>query len=165
MGRFTVLALRVALCMMFLGAIVIQSFLVPVLGMDLADADPDVALIRTPFVVLTVLGILSLQVAIVCVWGLLTMVRRGTVFSTDAFRLVDIVIGAFSAASLLVFGLGIALAPGEAVAPGAVLLIGGVAVSIAAVALIVLVLRALLVQAVDRDTEARTLRSELDEVI
>lgn len=165
MGRITVLALRVVLCMMFAGAIVIQSVMVPLLGIDIAEADPDVALIRTPLVVLTVLTILCFQIAIVCVWGLLTMVRRGTVFSTDAFRLVNIVIGAFAAASLLTFGLGIALAPGEAVAPGVVLLLGGAAVSIAAVALIVLVLRALLVQAVDRDTEARSLRSELDEVI
>ena len=101
----------------------------------------------------------------VCVWGLLAMVRQGTVFSGAAFRLVNIVIGAFTAASLLTFGLGVALAPGEAVAPGVVLLIGGMAVCIAAVALIVLVLRALLVQAVDRDAEARQLRTELDEVI
>lgn len=165
MGRITVLALRVVLCMMFVGAVVIQSVMVPLLGIDIAEADPDVALIRTPLVILTVLAILALQVAMVCVWGLLTMVRRGTVFSTDAFRLVNIVIGAFAAASALTLGLGVALAPGEAVAPGVVLLIGGAAVSIAAVALIVLVLRALLAQAVDRDTEARTLRTELDEVI
>ena len=46
-----------------------------------------------------------------------------------------------------------------------VLLIGGVAVMLAAVALIVLVLKALLEQAVARDVEARSLRTELDEVI
>jgi hypothetical protein len=165
MGRITVIALRVVLCLMFAGAVFIQVVMLSLLGIDLEAADPDVALIRTPLVVLTVLGILALQAAVVCVWGLLTMVRRGTVFSTDAFRLVDTVIGAFAAASLFAFGLGVALAPGEAVAPGVVLLIGGVAVMIAAVALIVLVLRALLVQAVDRDAEARQLRTELDEVI
>ncbi|MHA7190130.1 DUF2975 domain-containing protein [Arthrobacter sp. MDT2-16] len=165
MGKSTVLALRIVLCMMFAGSVFIQVVMVPLLGVDLEQADPDVALIRTPLVVLTVLTILALQVAMVCVWGLLTMVRQGTVFSGAAFRLVNIVIGAFTAASLLTFGLGVALAPGEAVAPGVVLLIGGMAVCIAAVALIVLVLRALLVQAVDRDAEARQLRTELDEVI
>jgi hypothetical protein len=164
-GKLTVLALRIVLCMMFVGSVFIQVVMVPLLGVDLEQADPDVALIRTPLVVLTVLAILALQVAMVCVWGLLTMVRQGTVFSGAAFRLVNIVIGAFTAASLLTFGLGVALAPGEAVAPGVVLLIGGMAVCIAAVALIVLVLRALLVQAVDRDAEARQLRTELDEVI
>ncbi|CAA9211216.1 MAG: hypothetical protein AVDCRST_MAG83-63 [uncultured Arthrobacter sp.] len=165
MGNLTVIALRVVLGMMFAGSLFVQIVMVPLLGVDLREADPDVAAIRTPLVVLTVLIILALQTAMVCVWGLLTMVRRGTVFSSSAFRLVDIVIGAFTAASLLTFGLGVALAPGEAVAPGVVLLIGGVAVMIAAVALIVLVLRALLAQAVDRDVEARKLRTELDEVI
>lgn len=165
MGKFTVLALRIVLGMMFVGAAFIQSVLVPVLGVDLTDADPDFAMIRTPMIVLVVLAILALQVAMVCVWGLLTMVRRGTVFSNDAFRLVDIVIGAFTVASLLTFGLGSVLAPGEAVAPGVVLLVGGVAVCIAAVALIVLVLKALLLQAITTDAEARQLRTELDEVI
>ncbi|WP_159616327.1 DUF2975 domain-containing protein [Arthrobacter zhaoguopingii] len=165
MGNLTVIALRVVLVMMFAGSLFVQIVMVPLLGVDLREADPDVAAIRTPLVVLTVLIILALQAAVVCVGGLLTMVRRGTVFSSSAFRLVDIVIGAFTAASLLTFGLGVALAPGEAVAPGVVLLIGGVAVMIAAVALIVLVLRALLAQAVDRDAEARKLRTELDEVI
>jgi hypothetical protein len=165
MGKLAVLALRIVLCMMFAGSVLIQVVMVPLLGVDLEQADPEVALIRTPLVVLTVLVILALQVAVVCVWGLLTMVRQGTVFSGGAFRLVNVVIGAFTVASLLTFGLGVALAPGEAVAPGVVLLIGGVAVCIAAVALIVLVLKALLVQAVDRDAEARQLRTELDEVI
>jgi hypothetical protein len=51
------------------------------------------------------------------------------------------------------------------VAPGVVLLIGGFAVCVAGVALIVRVLRLLLAQAVARDVEAQHLRAELDEVI
>jgi hypothetical protein len=101
----------------------------------------------------------------VCVWRLLTMVRRGTVFSHAAFRYVDVVIGAAAVASLLTFWLGFTLAPGEAVAPGIVLLIGGAAVLIGGVALTVLVLRMLLAQAVALDAEAHHLKAELDEVI
>lgn len=164
MRKLTVLALRAVICLIFAGSVFIQVVMLSLMTLDVT-AEPDVALIRTPLVVLTVLGILALQVAVVCVWGLLTMVRRGTVFSTDAFGLVNIVTGAFAAASLLTFGLGVALAPGEAVPPGVVLLIGGVAMMIAAVALIVLVLRALLVQAVQTDAAARQMRTELDEVI
>ena len=78
------------------------------------------------------------------------MVRRGTVFSHAAFRYVDVVFGAAAAASLLTFALGVTLAPGEAVAPGVVLLIGGAGVLVAGVALVVLVLRMLLAQAVAR---------------
>ncbi|WP_396020383.1 hypothetical protein [Arthrobacter sp. ISL-72] len=48
-----------------------------------------------------------------------------------AFRYVDVVAGAVAAASLLTFGLGVVLAPGESVAPGIVLLIGGAGVLVA----------------------------------
>ena len=47
--------------------------------------------------VITVLGMVTVQVAVVCVWQLVAMVRRGTVFSPAAFRYVDIVIGAIVA--------------------------------------------------------------------
>jgi DUF2975 family protein len=106
-----------------------------------------------------------MQVTAVCVWRLLPMVRRGTVFSHAAFRYVDIVVGAIAAASALTFGLAVTLAPGEAVPPGMVLLICGASLIVAGVALVVLVLRMLLAQAVDRDAEAHHLRAELDEVI
>ncbi len=57
--------------------------------------------------------------------------------------------------------LGFVLAPGEAVAPGVVLLVGGAGGLVAGVALIVLVLRMLLAQAVARDAEATQLQAEL----
>jgi hypothetical protein len=93
------------------------------------------------------------------------MVRAGTVFSEAAFRYVDIVIGAIVAAAVLVFVLAVVLAPGEAVAPGAILLMGGLGVAVLGVALIVAVLRLLLGQAVARDVEATQLQAELAEVI
>jgi hypothetical protein len=105
------------------------------------------------------------QIVLVCVWRLVTMVRRGTVFSHAAFRYVHVVIGAIVAASLLVFALAVILAPGDPVAPGVVLLLCGVSVAILGVALVVLVLRMLLAQAVARDVEAARMRAELEEVI
>jgi hypothetical protein len=108
---------------------------------------------------------MTMQVTAVCVWRLLTMVRRGTVFSHAAFRYVDVVIGAIATASALTFALAVTLAPGEAVAPGVVGLICGVSLVVAGVALVVLVLRMLLAQAVARDAEASHLQAELDEVI
>jgi hypothetical protein len=165
MGTLTILVLRIVLAMVLAGSLFVQAVMVPLLAADLDGLDPDYAYLRTPLLVIAVLGIVAIQVVLVCVWRLLTMVRRGTVFSHAAFRYVDIVIGAIAAASLLTFGLGVTLAPGEAVAPGIVLLIGGAGVLIAGIALIVLVLRMLLAQAVARDAEAHDLRAELDEVI
>ena len=82
------------------------------------------------------------------------MVRRGTVFSHAAFRYVDVIIGAIAAASLLAFVLAVVLAPGEDVAPGHRRCSSAAALVIAGVALLVLVLRMLLAQAVARDAEA-----------
>jgi Protein of unknown function (DUF2975) len=166
MGTLTLRALRIVLAVALAGSLFVQAVMVPLLARDLReDFGSDVADVRVPVIVIVLLGIVTIQVSMVCVWRLLTMVRRGTVFSHGAFRYVDIVIGAIAVASLLMFALGVVLAPGEAVAPGVVLLIGGAAVLIAGVALIVVVLRMLLAQAVDRDAEAHHLRAELDEVI
>jgi Protein of unknown function (DUF2975) len=138
--------------------------MVPLIWADLDESElSDGA--RIGFVVIVILGIVTMQVTAVCVWRLLTMVRSGTVFSHAAFRYVDIVIGAIASASFLLLCLGAVLAPGEAVAPGMVLMIGGAAVVVAGIALIVLVQRILLAQAVARDAEATHLQAELNEVI
>jgi Protein of unknown function (DUF2975) len=93
------------------------------------------------------------------------MVRRGTVFSHPAFRYVDGVIGAIVAAALVWFAVTILNAPGQRADPGVTVIMGGVGVAILGVALIVLVLRMLLVQAVARDVEAAKMQAELDGVI
>jgi hypothetical protein len=59
----------------------------------------------------------------------------------------------------------VVLAPGEAVPPGVVALLGGLSLAVFGVALIVLVLRMLLAQALARDVEASRLGAELAEVI
>ena len=165
MGKLTVLALRIVLAALLAGSLFVQAVMVPLLAIDLEELGPDFAQVRTPLIVITLLGIVTVQVILVCVWRLLTMVRRGTVFSHGAFRYVDVVFGAAAAAAVLTFGIAVTLAPGEAVAPGVVLLICGAAAMVAGVALIVLVLRMLLAQAVARDAEAHHLQAELDEVI
>jgi hypothetical protein len=163
MGKLTVLALRAVMVMLFAGSVLAQTVMVAmpagvIEGGALADR-------RTAVLVITALGVVTVEVVLVCVWRLVTMVRRETVFSHAAFRYVHLVIGAFVAAALLVFALGVVLAPGEAVAPGVVVLLGGVSLAVFGVALIVLVLRVLLAQALARDVEASRLGAELAEVI
>ncbi|MCX5071527.1 DUF2975 domain-containing protein [Streptomyces sp. NPDC054949] len=165
MGRLAMLALRAVLVMLAVGTAFVQAVMVPLFAIDLEDLDPGYAYLRIPLLALTFLGVVAVQVTLVCVWRLVTMVKRGTVFSHAAFRYVDVVIGAVVAAALLVFALGVLLAPGEAVPPGMVLLIGGAGVGVLGVALIVFVLRMLLARAVARDVEATHLQAELDEVI
>ncbi|MCX4603607.1 DUF2975 domain-containing protein [Streptomyces anulatus] len=163
MGKLTVRALRAVLVVVLAGSVFVQALMVWVL---VSGSDPeDGSLPLTPLRVITILGIGTAQVALVCVWRLVTMVRRGTVFSHAAFRYVDVIIGAIVAAALVWFAVTALNAPGQRDDPGVTLIMGGIGVAILGVALLVLVLRTLLAQAVARDVEAARMRAELDEVI
>jgi Protein of unknown function (DUF2975) len=163
MGKLTVRALRAVLAVVLTGTVFVQALM----GWALVSgSDPENgSLPLTPLRVITILGIGTAQVALVCVWRLVTMVRRGTVFSHAAFRYVDVIIGAIVAAALVWFVVTALNAPGQRDDPGVTLIMGGIGVAILGVALIVLVLRMLLAQAVARDVEAAQMRAELDEVI
>jgi Protein of unknown function (DUF2975) len=163
MGKLAVRALRGVLVVVLAGTVFIQASMVWAL---VSGSDPeDGSLPLTPLRVITILGMVSVQVALVCVWRLVTMVRRGTVFSHAAFRFVDVMIGAIVAAALVWFAVTVLNAPGQRDDPGVTLIMGGIGVAILGVALIVLVLRMLLAQAVARDVEAAQMQAELDEVI
>jgi hypothetical protein len=163
MGTVTVRALRVVLAMVLAGTVFVQALMVWTLisGDDPEDGSRPLAALRA----ITILGMAAVQVAVVCVWRLVAMVRRGTVFSDAAFRYVDGVIGAIVAAALVWFAVTAVNAPGQRDDPGVSVIMAGVGVAILGVALIVLVLRMLLVQAVARDAEATQMQAELDEVI
>jgi hypothetical protein len=162
-GKLTVLALRAVLLAVLTGTVCIQAGMVWVL---ISGSDPeDGSLPLTPLRVITILGMLCVQVTSVSVWRLVTMARRGTVFSQAAFRYVDFVIGAIVAAALLWFAVTILNAPGQRADPGVTVIMGGIGLAILGVALIVLVLRTLLAQAVARDVEASKMQAELDEVV
>ena len=165
MGKLTVLALRVVLAGLLAGSLFVQTVMVALVAKDMESLNPDYAYLRAPILAISVLGILSIQVVLACVWRLVTMVRRGTVFSHGAFRYVHVIIGAILAGALLTFALGTVLTPNEPVPPGMVLLIGGAGVGILGVALVVVVLRMLLAQAVARDVEATLMQAELEAVI
>jgi len=163
MGKLTVRALRAVLAAVLAGTVLVQAGMVWALvsGSDPEDGSLPLAALR----VITILGMVSVQVAVVCVWRLVTMVRRGTVFSHAAFRYVDVVIGAIVAAALVWFAVTAINAPGQRADPGVTAIMGGIGVAILGVALIVLLLRMLLAQAVARDAEATQLQADLDDVI
>jgi hypothetical protein len=163
MGKLTVRALRAVLVMVLAGTVLVQALMVWAL---VSGSDPeDGSLPLAPRRAITIRGLVSVQVIAVCVWQLVTMVRHGTVFSHAAFRYVDVVIGAIVAAALVWFAVTGLNAPGQRDDPGVTVIMGGVGVGILGVALIVLVLRMLLAQAVARDVEAAQMQAELDEVI
>jgi hypothetical protein len=163
MGTLTVHALRAVLVVVLAGTVLVQALMVWTL---VSGNDPENGTLPlTALRLVTIVGMATVEVAVLCVWRLVTMVRRGTVFSHTAFRYVDGVIGSIVAAALVWFTVTIINAPGQRDDPGVTLIMGGIGLAILGVALIVLVLRMLLAQAVARDVEATRLRAELDEVI
>ena len=168
MSTWVVRALRVVITIALAGSVAVQAGMVALLWLDTDEKPTGVGI---SLVVIGVLGVVTLQVIAVCIWRLLTMVGRGTVFSPAAFRYVDTVVGAISAAAVLIFSVAVVArfanhaTPGDAIAPGLVGLICGFALVAAGVALVVHVMRTLLAQAVALDSEAKHLQSQLDEVI
>ena len=161
MGKLAVQALRAVLAVVFVGTVLVQVLMV----VAMFTKPDDGTLPLTAFRISTVIGLLTVEVTLACVWRLVTMVRWGTVFSHAAFRYVDVMIGAIVAAALVWFAVTIVNAPGQRDDPGVSVIMAGIGLAILGVALIVFVLRQLLAQAVARDVEATQLRAELDEVI
>ncbi|MUN38348.1 DUF2975 domain-containing protein [Actinomadura litoris] len=161
MGNLAVRALRAVLAVVLIGTVLVQILMVWALATDPEDG----SLPLTPLRVITIVGIGTVQVALVCIWRLVAMVRRGTVFSDAAFRYVDVIIGAIVAAALVWFTVTAVNAPDQRDDPGVTVIMAGVGVAILGGALLVLVLRMLLLQAVARDVEATRMRAELDEVV
>ena len=161
MTQSTIAVLRAVIALALAGSLVVQAMILPAVWQDTEGTE-----LWRRVVLVTVLGLFvgAMQVIAVCVWQLLTKVRRGSVFSESSFRYVDAVVVALVAAAVLVVALATLMAAGEA-APGVVGLVGGAALVLGGVALVVVVMKALLRQAIDRDAEARELRAELDEVV
>ena len=147
MGRLTIAALQAILTLVFVGTVVVQ---VAMLWVIISGNDPeDGSAALTTMRVITLLGMVVVQVIIACVWRLVTMVRRGTLFSSRAFRYVDLITGAIVATALLWFTVAAVNAPGQRDDPGVTVIMAGVGAAILGVALIVHILRMLLAQAVE----------------
>lgn len=144
MSTATTTALRVVLVLGLLGSVLVEAVMVPLLFLDLSDAP---SWVRVQVVLIVLLGIVAIQAVMVCTWRLLTLATRDEVFSPASFRYVDAISLAVASGALLFFWLGAVAAPGEDVAPGVVLLIGGAGGLVLGAALVVRVMRALLVQA------------------
>jgi hypothetical protein len=160
-NKSTIIILQAVIAVALAGSLVVQTVIVPLVW---ADLEGEVLWGRIALVTIAILGVATLQVFGVCVWMLLTKVRRGSIFSSASFRYVDVIIGAIAAAAALAWILAALLAPGS-IAPGLVALVGGAGVVLAGMALLMVVMKALLRQAIDRDAEAKALRSELDDEV
>lgn len=155
--RLAVLPLRILLVTFFLGLLVAQVVSMPGQFRYMAQEEPDLAYLRWPLTVWSILLLACVQVVIVCTWKLLDMVQADRIFSDQSFRWVDVIIATMVVAWLLFAGMTSYLAylasdPGAAVLPFGISLCGAVFL------MLLVVMRALLRQ-------ATTLRTDMEAVI
>ncbi len=152
-----VTALRLLLALAFAVLLVAQLRALPAMYDDWVRAAPELGASGWPVLPAGLLVLACAQVVIVCTWRLLTLVQDGQIFSARSFRLVDVILYAVAAASVLLLTLLVQLvvAVGSAVLPVVVLL---ALIGTAVVGLLMVVMRALLRQATE-------LRTDMDAVI
>ncbi|MGH8604460.1 MAG: DUF2975 domain-containing protein, partial [Gammaproteobacteria bacterium] len=93
---------------------------------------PEVAHLATPYRCAVTAGLISLQIALICFWILISKLRRRTIYQISSLRWLSIAICAAATATLLVLGLGIHLlglvragGPGVALAVAGAATLGG----------------------------------------
>lgn len=159
MSKTVIAALRAVIALGLFFSVAVQAVYLPWLARDVAVAEPELAFLRYPYLAVCIAIVLCIQIALVAIWHLLDMVGKQAIFSTAAFRWVDVIIWCTVAATLIVTGLfvyhGFVLALGPPLLGGMLL---AAIVSGAFVALLLVVMRELLVN-------ASQMRAELEEVI
>lgn len=157
-NRTAVMLLRILLIGAFAATLALQVIALPWLSGVMVDEYPAEAYMRWPILALAILGLGCVEVGIVCTLRLLGFTLRDEVFSRQALRWVDGIIGAFLAGSLVCLTTFVYQSTTVAGPPGwMLLLICGVLAGIG-LALLMVVMRSLLLQ-------ATSLRAELDTVI
>ncbi|MCI1019176.1 DUF2975 domain-containing protein [Microbacterium sp. C5A9] len=135
-----------------------QILVIPEVARITALRNPDVVQLEIPGIIGAVLFLGLVEVTLVCVWFLLSLVQTDRIFRVEAFRYVDIILGALVAAGVLILAAYLVILANRAVSLSLSLLaILGVVVS-AALALLVVVLRGLLRKALE-------LEQDLSEVV
>ena len=149
--------LRIFLVALFAILVVLQTVSLPGQFAHLAAESPDLAYLRWPMTAVTVFWVLCVQVVIVATWKLLTLVEHDRIFSEAALSWVDAIVRAIAAAWVVLlvvagyFGL-------RADDPGWPIVLLLLLVGVAALGLLMVVMRALLRQ-------ATTLRTDMEAVI
>jgi hypothetical protein len=158
--RRAVLPLKVFLLGLFAILVVFQTLSMPGKFAYLAQVSPQDAHLRWPLTALAAFWILCAEIVVVSTWRLLTLIERDRIFSTAAFLWVDAIVWSIGAAWAVLVGV---LAYFFAVVyewddPGLPMVLLLLTAGVTAVALLMVVMRALLRQ-------ATALRTEMEAVI
>ena len=158
MARITVAFLKTLLAILFAMLLFCQIAVVPQVAAQSAVRYGEIAYLQVPGIIVGVAFLLCVQIVLVCVWRMLSLVRRDSVFSERAFVDVDVSLAAVGFATVLVLVALIALSATGFATPSIVLLcLLGVVVG-AGLCLLIVVMRGLL-------RKASRLEHDLSEVV
>ncbi|MGY1662032.1 DUF2975 domain-containing protein [Geodermatophilus sp. SYSU D00705] len=96
--------LRVLLALVFAALVVAQFAALPGLLPDIADPSLEQSFMRWTMLAVSVLGLVCVQVVIVCTWKLLTLVRHDRIFSESALPWVNAIVAAIAAGWAMLLG-------------------------------------------------------------
>ena len=157
-----VLPLRILLALVFAALVAAQVWVVPGMLPDLTEPSLEQSVMRWTMAAVSVVGLLCVQVVIVCTWQLLTLVRDDRIFSASSLPWVNLIVAALAVGWLMLLGSFVCAyyfivdeVSDDPALPAVLLvllLVGAV------VGLLVVVMRALLKQ-------ATTLRADMEAVI
>ena len=155
--RRAVALLRVVLVLLFGVLVVFQFLSLPAQFATMAREQPDLAFLRWPATAVAALLLLCVQVVIVATWKLLTLVEDDRIFSEASMRWVDAIVWAIAAAGVVLLGVDgyVAVTADDPALPLVLVLL---TTAVAALGLLMIVMRALLRQ-------ATSLRTDMEAVI
>jgi hypothetical protein len=158
MDRSVIVALKALIVALITLLIVCQIFVIPGLAQQMIERSPEHSYLQVPGTFVTVGFLLCIQVALICVWRLLSLVRASSIFSNDSFAYVDVILGVVALATVLIIGSFITLAIAGAASPSVTVLCALGMVIGFGLALLIVVMRGLL-------RKASQLEKDLAEVV
>jgi hypothetical protein len=160
--RRVVLPLRVLLAIVFAALVAAQIWAVPGVLPDLTEPTLERSFMRWTMLAVSALGLVCVQVVIVCTWKLLTMVTHDRIFSANSLPWVNAIVWAIAVGWAMLLGAFVCSyyfiideVSDDPVLPALLLLLLFVG---AVLGLLMVVMRALLRQ-------ATTLRADMEAVI
>lgn len=159
MNHFALRALKPLLVVLFVGSLMVQLVIIPLVAWDIIHEAFNTAA-GIVYGACGILVVVCVQVAMFAMWRLLTLVQGDAIFAPDSLRWVDLIIRAGWVATALCLVVALyELAEWQNIGPFTVpIALFGSVVAALSVTLLVLVLRQLLAIAVDY-------KAELEEVV
>ena len=99
-----VLPLRVLLALVFAALLAAQVWAVPGMLPEIADPSLEQSAVRWTMAAVSIVGLLCVQVVIVCTWQLLTLVRDDRIFSAGSLPWVNLIVAALALGWLMLLG-------------------------------------------------------------